>query len=228
MKKTCYLLILLIAVIALLSQSGYAITSKMITDAAGDVEGENNPDVDIERLTYYQDDNNHVTITLKVAGRINSNDIYIIGLETTAGEYYMGYSKNPLSEFPEDGFVSFNNNTNISSDFSIPKSDTLRITFQLAGGANESYIGVYASSMFVDLGSEEGGGYDEAYSSSFQVNETENNNQSTENGSTPSQGDNNKNNNENNNGNNNSSPGFEYLLTIVAIFVAIIFFAKKR
>ena len=224
MKKTYYILILFMAVIVLLSQSGYAITSRMIKDATDDVEGEKNPDVDIERLTYYQDDNNHITITLKVAGRINSNDIYIIGLETTAGEYYMGYSKNPLSEFPENGFVSFNNDTNISSDFSIPRSDTLRITFQLAGGANESYIGIYASSMFVDLGSEEGGGYDEAYSPSFQVNETENSNQSTGNESSPTTPENNN----TNGNNNNSSPGFEYLLTIVAIFVAIVFFAKKR
>ncbi|HEC95072.1 MAG TPA: hypothetical protein ENI45_03805 [Thermoplasmatales archaeon] len=230
MKKLC-LTALFGVCILLLTPVASAAVSQIVIDETNDVKDINNetinaPNIDIKKITYYQSEGS-VTITLQVSGKIDDESIYIIVLDTDAGEYGIEYTKNPLyADYLSGGMVTFGDEE-ITSEFSIPSSDTLRVAFDLKN-VDEEYQGLAANTMMIDI-TEETMGYDEVYSeTSTDTNQTDTSDTNT---TDTTNGDetNGEDTTQTDEGNGFLGlPGFELLLFLIAAAAVMLLFRRLR
>ncbi|HID24915.1 MAG TPA: hypothetical protein EYP23_00390 [Thermoplasmata archaeon] len=231
--KKLYLTALFGVCILLLTPVASAAVSQIVIDETNDVKDIDNetldaPNIDIKKITYYQSGKS-VTITLQVSGKIDDESIYIMVLDTDAGEYGIEYTKNPFyAEYLNGGLVIFGDEE-LPSDFSTPSADTLRVAFDLKN-ADEKYQGLAANTMMIDIANEKIG-YDEVYSEvSADTNQTDTD--GTNATTNVTHGD-------QTNGEDTTSkeeekngflglPGFELLLFLVAVTATLLFFKRLR
>jgi len=228
----CLLMIVALLSILVILSPAMASFSKTITDEKGDVEGltgkVNMPNIDIEKVTYYQYSNGRVVISLKVYGEIDPNSVYSLYMNTTDGNirvmYDIVYTQNPyvLENQSEVSIIEMTKGDEykeIDGDFDIINDDTLRITFDL-DNKNEQLIDLEVLTMFMDYSGNDITSFGTDYASlHIELNQTQQDqNQSGENQQSQ----------QNDQGEKEKSPGFEVFLLLSALIISISILIRKK
>lgn len=232
MKLARVILVSCLLMLVLLPAS--ASVQKDTNDPQGDVQGISGtvdmPNIDIKKVTYAQSDDGTVTVTIQVYGSIDPNSVYMATINTTRnGEetiYNIYYTKNKdfvyewygsenATELKAIEVISedINAPSMINGTFDVLQGNILRIQYNLVN-SSEFPITMIAITMFMEYSSEVPSIGMDNVTLKFEL---------------PSQNNDQQNNAQQNQNKNNKKgfPGFEVVLSIAAVSVAILLKKKK-